>query len=295
MSVGALPQLIVNGLFTGSLYALLALSWGLIFSTTTVFHFAHALTVVIGAYVVVLGAGAAGLPLSVAFVAATLLAGIAGIVMEWTLYRPLRRRDALQLNVFLASLGAVIAGEALVQFLVGPNSRGVSGFTPEGFVLGSVAFSTVEILTAVVSWGGILGVVAFLRWTRFGLAIRAVESNPTLANTFGIDRREVFSMVFFIGSVLAGAAGGILALRDAATPTMGVEPVLAGFVAVFMGGIGSIAGAVAGGMLLGLLQNLGGIFLPGHLQGVVAFVALFVVLVWRPQGLLPRRRGTRGH
>lgn len=284
MSPGALPQLVVNGLFTGSLYAMLALSWGLIFSTTSVFHFAHALTLVVGAYLMLAGVSA-GLPLPLALALAAVLSGVAGLAMEAWLYRPLRRRGALQLNVFLASLGLLIAGEAAVQFVAGPEARGVEGFDPAGFDFGLVAFTSLELTIAAVSWALVLGVVGFLRKSRYGLAVRAVESNPDLAEAFGLDRRKVFAVVFFVGSVMAGVAGGLITLRDAATPTMGVAPVLAAFVAVFVGGIGSVWGAVAGGVLLGLLENVGGVALPGHLQSVVAFVLLFFVLVWRPSGL----------
>lgn len=289
MSPGALPQLVVNGLFTGSLYAMLALSWGLIFSTTSVFHFAHALTLVVGAYLMLAGVSA-GLPLPLAMALAAVLSGFAGLAMEAWLYRPLRRRGALQLNVFLASLGLLIAGEAAVQFLAGPEARGVEGFEPAAFDFGLVAFTSLELTIAAVSWALVLGVVAFLRKSRYGLAVRAVESNPDLAEAFGLDRRKVFAVVFFVGSVMAGVAGGLVTLRDAATPTMGVAPVLAAFVAVFVGGIGSVWGAVAGGVLLGLLENVGGVALPGHLQSVVAFVLLFFVLVWRPSGLFAGAR-----
>lgn len=287
MSLGALPQLTVNGLFVGSLYAMLALSWGLIFSTTTVFHFAHALTVTLGAYLTLLAAQA-GLPLAVAFLLASLGAGIFGFLNDLLLYKPLRNRGALQLNVFLASLGFLIAGEAVIQFIFGPNAQSIPGFLPTGVLLGPVAFSTLHVLIAAVSWTLIVLVAGFLRWSKYGLAVRAVESNPPLADAFGMDRQRIFSLVFLLGSFMAGTAGGLLALLEAATPTMGVVPLLAAFVAVFIGGIGSVAGAVVGGVLLGLLQNLGGIFLPGHLQGIVAFVLLFLVLIWRPSGLFAR-------
>jgi branched-chain amino acid transport system permease protein len=135
----------------------------------------------------------------------------------------------------------------------------------------------------------VLGVAAFLRFTKYGLAIRGVESNPVLADAFGVSRVLIFELVFFIGSLLAGVGGVLFAARDTATPSMGLEPLLAGFIAVFIGGIGSIAGAAAGGLVLGLATSLGGIVLPGYLTNIVAFVILFVVLVVRPRGLVARR------
>jgi branched-chain amino acid transport system permease protein len=96
----------------------------------------------------------------------------------------------------------------------------------------------------------------------------------------------VFLLVFAVGSGLVGIGGALIALRDTASPFMGVAPVLAAFIAVFLGGIGSIPGAIVGGLVLGFAENMGGLLLPGHWQGVIAFVVLFVVLVFRPSGLL---------
>jgi branched-chain amino acid transport system permease protein len=127
--------------------------------------------------------------------------------------------------------------------------------------------------------------MAWLRLTRWGRAIRAVASNPELAQCVGVDRARVFVLVFALGSALVGVGGPLIALRDTASPFMGVQPVLAAFIAVFLGGIGSIPGAIAGGLVLGLAENMGGLVLPGHWQGVIAFVVLFAVLVVRPSGL----------
>jgi branched-chain amino acid transport system permease protein len=131
--------------------------------------------------------------------------------------------------------------------------------------------------------------VAWLWRSRHGRAIRAVASNPELAQCFGVDRERVFLLVFAVGSALVGVGGALLALRDTASPTMGVHPVLAAFIAVFLGGIGSIPGAALGGVVLGLAENMGGLVLPGYWQGVIAFLVLFGVLVVRPSGLVGAR------
>lgn len=287
MNPGAVLQLLFDGLLAGSFYAMLAVSFGLIFSTTRTFHFAHALTFTVGGYcAVVVGAG--GLPLVAALLAAGLVGAAFGTATDAVIYRPLRRRGALSLNIFLAALGTLIAGEAVIQFVFGPNSRPLPGFTPTGVALGPVATSTVYLLIAAVSWVLVLAVGAFLRFTRYGLAIRGVESNPQLADAFGIARSRIFALVFAVGSFMAGTGGALFALRDTATPAMGVAPLLAAFIAAFIGGIGSVAGAAMGGLLLGILENLGGIILPGYLQSIVAFVLLFAVLVIRPSGLFAR-------
>ena len=279
-------QLATNGLISGSLYALLGVSWGLIFATTKVFHFAHALTLTVAVYAAVLVVGPWGWGLPAGFLLAAVVGCLFGVATERVVYRPLRRVNATQLNIFLASLGLLIAGESAVLIVFGPQARDLPGFPISGIALGPVAFTTVEGLWLAGSWALLLLLIAWLWWTRYGRAIRAVASNRELAQCVGIDPEHVSLLVFGIGSALVGLGGMLLALRDTVSPTIGVQPVLTAFIAVFLGGIGSIPGAVLGGLVLGLAENMGGLLLPGHWQGVIAFVVLFSVLVFRPTGLL---------
>lgn len=262
------------------------MSWGLIFATTKIFHFSHALTLTVAVYGAVIAVSAGGVGLPLGFASAALVGGLVGVGTEVLLYRPLRRVQASQLNIFLASLGLLIAGQSVVLVVFGPEARALEGFPMRGVALGPVAFTTIEALWLVAAWMLIGGLVAWLWWSRDGLAIRAVASNPELAQCLGVERERVFLLVFAVGSVLVGLGGTLLALRDTASPTMGVHPVLAAFIAVFLGGIGSIPGAALGGVLLGLAENMGGLVLPGYWQGVIAFVVLFLILVLRPAGLL---------
>lgn len=265
------------------------MSWGLIFATTKIFHFSHALTLTLAVYAAVLAAGPWGIGLPAGFALAAGAGCLVGLATELAVYRPLRRVHASQLNIFLASLGLLIAGQSAVLIAFGPQARTLEGFPMTGIALGPVAFTTIEALWVVASWLLIGLLMAWLWRTRHGRAIRAVTSNPELAQCLGVDRERVFLLVFAVGSALAGVGGALLALRDTASPTMGVQPVLAAFIAVFLGGIGSIPGAALGGVVLGLAENMGGLVLPGYWQGVIAFVVLFVVLVVRPSGILGAR------
>ncbi len=265
------------------------MSWGLIFSTTKIFHFSHALTLTLAVYAAVLAAGPWGIGLPAGFVLAACVGCLVGLGTEIAVYRPLRRVQASQLNIFLASLGLLIAGQSVVLIAFGPQARRLEGFPMTGIALGPVAFTTIEALWMAASWLLIGLLMAWLWRTRHGRAIRAVASNPELAQCLGVDRERVFLLVFAVGSALVGVGGALLALRDTASPTMGVHPVLAAFIAVFLGGIGSIPGAALGGVVLGLAENMGGLVLPGYWQGVIAFVVLFVVLVIRPSGILGAR------
>lgn len=265
------------------------MSWGLIFATTKIFHFAHALTLTLAVYAAVLAVSAWGVALPFGFALAALVGCAVGVGTELLLYRPLRRAQATQLNIFLASLGLLIAGQSVVLIAFGPQARALEGFPMRGIELGPIAFTTIEALWLVAAWALIGGLLGWLWRSRDGLAIRAVASNPELAQCVGVAQERVFLLVFAVGSTLVGLGGTLLALRDTASPTMGVHPVLAAFIAVFLGGIGSIPGAALGGVLLGLAENMGGLLLPGYWQGVIAFIVLFTVLVLRPAGLLAGR------
>ena len=283
-------QLAANGLISGSLYGLLGVSWGLVFATTRIFHFAHALTLAVAVYGAVIAVDRLGMGLLAGFLAAAAIGCLFGVATERLVYRPLRLANATQLNIFLASLGFLIVGESALLIGFGPQARELAGFPISGIALGPVAFTTIEGLWFVASWALLLPLMAALWWTRQGRAIRAVASNSELAQCVGIDPQRIHVLVFAIGSTLVGLAGALMALRDTASPTMGVQPVLTAFIAVFLGGIGSIPGAVLGGLVIGLAENMGGLVLPGHWQGVISFVVLFLVLVFRPSGLL----GVRG-
>jgi branched-chain amino acid transport system permease protein len=266
-------------------------SWGLIFATTKIFHFSHALTLTVAVYAAVVVMSAWGVALVLGFLVAAAVGCLVGMAIEIGLYRPLRRAQASQLNIFLASLGLLIAGQAVVLVVFGPEARALEGLPLRGFELGPIAFTTIEALWLAAAWVLIGALMVWLWRSRHGLAIRAVASNPELAQCVGVERERVFLLVFAVGSALVGIGGTLVALRDTAAPTMGLHPVLAAFIAVFLGGIGSVPGAAVGGVLLGLAENMGGLVLPGYWQGVIAFVVLFGVLVVRPSGLLaPRGR-----
>lgn len=287
MRFDAAPQLIMNGLITGSLYALAAVSFGLIFSTTKMFHFAHAVAFTVGAYTVVVLDEDLGL--AVAAAAGMVTAGLFGSLVELLIYRNLRRRGAGVLQIFLAALGVLSVGEALIWMKWGPGAQRIEGGPSGHHAWGSVGFTSVDVLVVVVSWIAVILVLYVLWRTRVGIVVRGVAANPRLSSVVGVDPLVVFLLVFFVGSALAGLAGTLFATGDVATPSMGLNLVLAAAIGVFVGGIGSFGGAALGGLTLGLAENVGGLFLPGYLNSIVAFGLLFAVLIFRPSGFYGRR------
>lgn len=284
--LGLAGQLLVSGLLAGSIYAIMGVSWGLIFSTTKVFHFAHGVVYAVAAYVIVLLTMNAGVPLGLAFIAAIVVTPLLGCAIERGIYRPIRDRGGSQLVIFLAAMGTFVAGESLIHIAWGPDARPLSGFPDIPISIGTVGFTTVQVATVVFCWLAILATWLFLTRTKWGKAIRAVTDNPEMAETVGIDRNMIFLLVYAVGSALTAVAALFYTLDNAATPTMGLEPLLMGFIACFLGGVGSVPGAALAALILGLAENMGMLVMAARWKIVIAFTILLIVIVIKPEGLL---------
>ena len=279
-------QLLVSGIVIGSSYALLSVSFGVIYATTRIFHFAHAIAYTVASYASVTALAKAGLPLWLALMVGLVVAVALGILIELAAYRPMRRRGASTLALFLTSLGLTIAGSNLIQIVFGPENKPLPGFPMKTFAVGAVTFTNLHLLTVIVSWVCIFGVVVFLKKTKYGKATRAAQSNQQMAMAVGIEMDGVSLLVFMLGSVLVGVSVLLFTLGGVASPNMGLSPILIGFIGVFLGGIGSVSGAALGGFVLGLATSLSGLWLSGDYSPVVVFGLMFVLIIVRPQGLL---------
>lgn len=279
-------QLLVSGIVIGSSYALLSVSFGIIYATTRIFHFAHAMVYTIAAYGAVTGLDKLGLPWWLSLVVGLAAAVILGVAIEVGAYRPMRRRGASTLALFLTSLGLTIAGSNLIQIAFGSENRPLPGFPMKTFQVGSVTFTSLHLTIVVVSWLLIGGLTVFLRATKYGRATRAAQSNPQMAMAVGIQMEKVSLVVFALGSLLVAVSALLFTLGGVASPNMGMSPILIGFIGVFLGGIGSVSGAALGGLVLGLATSLSGLWLSGDFSPVVVFGLMFVLIILRPQGLL---------
>ncbi|WP_291038453.1 branched-chain amino acid ABC transporter permease [Herbiconiux sp.] len=287
-AAGASPslvlQLVVSGVVLGSFYALLGMSVSVIYSTTKVFHFAHAFVYTAAAYVALGTASVLGLPIVLAIVIGLIAAVVLGVTIELVVYRSMRRSGASSLGIFLASLGISIAGPNLIQIIFGPDGRNLPVGNPTLYTVGTVTFTTWDIVTVVVSWVLIGGVLA-MRRSRWGLASIAVSANRELSAAVGISPQKIYVYAFAVGSLLIGSAAILFTLNQAATPNMGLQPVLFGFIATFLAGVGNQKTAPLAGFVLGMVVSLSGIWLSQTFQTAVIFGLLFVALIVRPQGI----------
>lgn len=303
-------QNFLNGLSIGSIYAIFALGYTLIFSILGIINFAHGAVFTLGAYFTyALMGGAFGfngllanaqLPFSLPFWLATLLsavlAGLVGVAIERLAFRPLRRKRADPLLTVVSSLGVALVIVNVIQYLVGAENytfpANTYGNLPPAINFGTmdnpIPIRTVQIVIFLIS-GVILGILTYLiNATKYGKAMRAVAEDPTTASLLGINTDRFIVFTFFVSSFLAALAGTLVGSSvSIAGPYFGIGFGLKGLAVIVLGGLGSIPGAVVGGLLIGLVEA----FVPGEYSAykdAVAFGILFIVLLVRPQGLLGR-------
>lgn len=279
-------QLLVNGIILGSEYALLGISWGVIFNVTGTFHFAHAIVYTLGAYTAILFHETLGLPLVVAWLLAIGVAALAGVLIEVGLYEPMRRRSASSMTILITSLGVLIVVENLIPIFFGAGSLSLSGVETHPYFLGPVVFTNIHLLKVVTTWVLFAGLMAFLHFTRSGKALRAVGSNPLMASVVGLNIRWLFMLAFAIGSGMVAVGGILQAMDTGAFYDMGTQAVIIATMSVLLGGMGSFTGSALGGLFIGLSMSLSIWGLPSEWQLTVGFGALVVVIALRPRGFL---------
>jgi branched-chain amino acid transport system permease protein len=283
----ALGQNLIDALALGSLYALIALGITLVYTVMGMMNFAHGEFIMLAAYALFV---LAGLPFGAA-VTGALLAGIAiALLAERVAFRPVRNAD------LSAQLVTSLAVAAILQNLVtaAVDARAQSVETPaalsESTSIGGLSVPNLEFVTLGLTALVLLGLGWLLYRTRTGLAMRAAAENFEMARLLGVQADRVIAIAFAISGMLAATVGVLIVLQTGqVSPTMGLTPVLVGFVAVVIGGFGRIFGAVIGGLLLGALSSLLGAYLPEGLapfRDAIVFTVPVLILIFRPHGLL---------
>jgi branched-chain amino acid transport system permease protein len=281
-------QQIINGLFLGSIYALFALGYTLVFGVLDILNLAHAAVFMLGAFVALALVGSAHLHIVVALPLAVIFTGLLGLVLERIAFRPLRDRANANLSGLISSLAMATIFEAIALEVWGPNvSRFPFGTLPDRQIafLGGVV-SRLQVTIFVIALLMFLGLTWLVTRTRLGRELRAVAESPRAARILGVNVDRAIAASFFISSALGGAAGVLFGLAfNSISPDMGRSVELKGLSVIILGGMGSMPGAVVAGFALGLTE----VFVVAHLGGsyrdVVSFAGLFLVLVLRPRGL----------
>ncbi|MBI4269698.1 MAG: branched-chain amino acid ABC transporter permease [Candidatus Rokubacteria bacterium] len=277
-------QQVVNGLMVGAIYAVMALGLMVILGILGVINMAQGELYMLGGYFSYFAIALLGVDYFTSIGLAMLLTAAAGVVLERVAVRPLRGRPFF--TVFLSTFAASMMLQDLVQILWTPDPREIpSPFALRPIVIGPLFLTTQRIFIFVLALALVVGFAAFLRFTRAGMAIRALAKDRDAALLMGVNAERMHMLTFALGSALAAAAGALLGAMFNVYPTMGELPLLKGFALVIMGGMGSVGGVFVSGLILGVAEGLtAGFFATGWVD-VVAFGTLIVVLLFRPEGL----------
>lgn len=278
-----MAQLVFNGLVTGLLIALPALSLALVFSVLRFANYAIGSMLTVGAYLVYGFNVGFGLPLPLAAVAGAVAGAGLALVINQLVYEPLRGRSGVTLLV--ASIGVGIALENAVRFFAGSTTRGFDVEVARPLRLLGLRINHEQILTIAIVLAALVMIWIIFRFTRLGRAMRAVADNPDLAAVRGIPRTQVIRTTWIISSVLATLAGVLVGLDGNVDPQMGWNYILPVFTAAILGGIGNPMAAVAGAVLLGITEELATLVLAPHYRTIVAFAVMALLLLVRPSGL----------
>jgi branched-chain amino acid transport system permease protein len=303
-------QQLLNGLAIGSVYAIFALGYTLVFSILRIINFAHGAVFTLGAYFTYTLTGSpfgfngllanAALPVKLPFWLALLggaaLAGLVSVLIERASFRPLRARGGDPLLTLVLSLGLAVMIVNIIQYLVGAEiyrfPNGAIGNLPPAVNFGGPGFPlpvrTVQIVIFGVSMVVVVLLTFLINYTRVGKALRAVAEDATTASLLGINTDRLIMLTFFLSGFLGGVAGALVGLSvSIAGPYFGIAFGLKGLAVIVLGGLGDIPGAVVGGLVLGLAEAL----VPASYNAykdAIAFALLFIVLLVRPEGILGR-------
>jgi branched-chain amino acid transport system permease protein len=283
-------QLILNTTLAASIYTLVAVGFSLIYSTTRFFHFAHGAIYTLGPYFTYLFAFRLGLDLKGSICLAIIASMIVGVLTDFVVYRPLRRKGATALLLLLSSLGIYVIFQNMISLSFGDETRSLrSGIVSEGLDFFGARITPVQVMIILASILLLISSWLLLKFTRVGVALRAVASDPELARVSGIDADRTILIAFAIGSGLAAVAAILISLDIDMTPTMGMNALFMGLIAVIIGGVGSIPGAALGGVLLAFAQNFGIWKISSRWQDAIAFIILVLFLFCRPHGFFGKK------
>jgi len=278
-------QFLANGFCKGAVIALVALGFGLIYTTTRVFHIAHAAIYVLGAYALYVALILLKLPLLPSIGLSLLVAIVAGMLVDWSVYQPLAKSSASAAVVLISSLGVQIVFENLIALAFGNQSQILRPGVERTFSFGSVILTQIQIAQAVTGLVLTAAFWLFLKHTRTGQLCRAVSDDETLASVLGVRVRRIRLLAFGLGSAFAAIGSMLIALDVGMDPHVGFSAVLAAAVACIIGGLRNFLAPAVGGVLLGLTQSLVVWQTSAKWETAVTFGILILFLLFRRQGL----------
>ena len=281
----------INGMYIGAIYAVIALGYTMVYGIAKMLNFAHGDVIMVGAYISYSITSALGLGVIPGILAAMVVCTLLGILIEGLAYKPLRGTSSLA--VLITAIGVSYFLQNGAQLIWGPANISfdhILNVKPLSFFDGRVLVSAEAFLTLVVAVLVMVGLTLFVNKTKMGKAMRAVSEDRAAAQLMGINVNRTISVTFAIGSALAAIAGVLLCSKVSSVyPTVGAMPGIRAFTAAVFGGIGSIPGAMLGGMLMGLIETFGSAYIDILPSDAIVFIVLIIILLVKPAGLLGKQ------
>jgi branched-chain amino acid transport system permease protein len=288
MSWDLIANVVISGVLTGLVYGLMALGLSVIFGVVRVVNFAHGEMMTVAMYAAVVLFAALGLDPFLAIVPVALAFFAVGYAMQAALINPFITRPEHSQFMLLVAVALIMVNGLLLAF--GPDARNVqTEYQLESFALGPLLFDKARVYAAVAALAAAAALFAFFRFTLTGKAIRACADNYLGAKVVGLNVKHLYALTFGVGSVCVAVAGCAMAILLEVTPQLGPSYTLLAFVIVIVGGLGSMGGALVGGVLIGVSEAMAGLFITPSAKSMFSFGLLILVLLFRPQGLLGRR------
>ncbi len=282
---------LINGISLGSIYAIIALGYTMVYGIARMLNFAHGDIIMVGGFVIFTCVSTMGFPPLVGVLVAVIACTVLGVMIERVAYKPLRGTSSLAVLITAIGVSYLLQNAALLIF--GSNARqftsvvNVPSLKLAGGALSISGVTMVTILTCIIIMAGLM---TFINKTKIGQAMLAVSEDTGAATLMGIDVNRTIAVTFAIGSALAAIAGALLcSTYPSLTPYTGSMPGIKAFVAAVFGGIGSIPGALIGGILLGVIENLSKAYISSQLSDAIVFAVLIVVLLVRPTGIMGKK------
>ena len=280
-----IAQQFINGVSLGSIYALIALGYTMVYGIIKLINFAHGDIYMVGAYLGFFAVTNLGLPIVPALILAMGLTGLLGIVIEKLAYKPLRH--APRISALISAIGVSLFLEYAMMYFVSPTPRTFPPlFQDVAFSVGSLVINGQQMLILGITCLLMVVLTYIVQYTKIGKAMRAASYDTETAQLMGINADRVISFTFWIGSSLAAVAGVLVGVYyNSIDPLMGIMPGIKAFVAAVLGGIGILPGAVAGGLILGIVEAFVSGFVSSTFRDAAAFAILILVLLFKPAGL----------
>lgn len=285
LSTAMLGQVILNGLSLSAVYVLMALGFTLIFGIMRIVNFAHGELCMLGGFTLLYLFGSLKLPFLVALVLSVIVTAVVALPIERLVFRPFYGKE---LPGMIATLGLSVVLQHAAVIKWGTHEQSIPASVTDSLRFGGVIFPLDKLVVILISLVALGAFYAFMRFTKLGLAMRAAAQDFEVARTQGIPSGRVYTLAFAVATMLAALAGGLLGQLYSLSPFMGHLPLLKAFIVVILGGLGSIPGAMVGGLLMGMMESAVQTYVGGAASDFIAFGVIMALLLWRPWGLMGR-------